>query len=75
MKNNDILYIQKIIGYCDIVDSHWVNMKEIMQYFNHQNLFSYQQAYALFKLENMFQDCLMNLNKNMMRFLGEKSKA
>ena len=72
MKNNDILYIQKIIGYCDIVDSHWVNMKEIMQYFNHQNLFSYQQACAVFKLENLFQDYLMNLNKSMIISCGGK---
>lgn len=72
MKNKTFSIFKRLLNTVILLTVYWMNMKEIMQYFNHQNLFSYQQACSLFKLENMFQDYLRNLNRSMIISLGGK---
>lgn len=75
MKNKDIQYVQKIIEYCDIADNLLDEYeRDYLLFQNHHSLFSYLQACALFKLENMFQDYLMSLKKNIIISRGSKSK-
>ncbi|MBQ9025240.1 MAG: hypothetical protein IJ104_02505 [Methanobrevibacter sp.] len=72
MKNNDISHVKKIIEYCDIVDSLLEEYGRDYLVFQSSNLFNYLQACVLFKLENMLEEYLMNLNSSMGIFLGIK---
>lgn len=75
MKDNDVLYIKKIIEYCDIADSLLDEYERDYLVFQSSKSFQLSTSMCIVQIGNMFQDCLMNLKNNMMRFLGEKSKA